>query len=197
MNFSLRSILEMIRLSVQSPRAAARGLMGMNLPANARWILFFFSVIASALASHIGFRLLPPDAQAFWADAMSSPIQSAIMQAAFWLLAIVILHKIGRFAAKSGSFGDTLLLIGWWQVVFFALQAAQIFTLLILPPVGELLGLVGLFVLLWLLTQFVMELHGFRHFWRVLVCVIGALFLAAITLVVVLAMLVFAFTGGA
>lgn len=197
MDFSLRSILEMTRFSVQSPRAAARSLMAMSLPMSARWILFFFSVIASALASHIGFRLLPTDAQAFWADAMSLPIQSAIMQSAFWLLAVIILHKMGRFSAKSGSFADTLLLVGWWQVVFFALQAVQILTLLILPPVGELLGLVGLVVLLWLLTQFVMELHGFKHFWPMLLCVIGALFMAAITLIVILAMLVFAFTGGA
>lgn len=196
MDFSLRSISEMIRFSVQSPRSAARSLIAMNLPIAARWLMFFFAVIASALASHIGFKMLPADAQAFWADAMSRPIQSAIMQAGFWLLAVVFLHKMGRFSAKSGSFADTLLLVSWWQIVFFALQAAQIFTLMIIPPIGELLGLVGLVVLLWLLTQFVMELHGFKRTWRVFICVIAALFLAAISLMVVVAILVFAFTGG-
>jgi hypothetical protein len=197
MDFTLRSILDLARFSARNPRAAARALMAMDLPGNARWPLFFFGVIGSALASHIGFRFLPPDAQILWADAMSRPILGAIMQMAFWLLAVIALHRLGRWGGRQGSFADTLLLVSWWQVLFFCLEAAQILVLLIVPPVGELMGLVGLILLLWVLTQFVIELHGFQYFWRVFPGVIAALLLAAVALIVILAALVLVITGGA
>lgn len=195
MDFSFRSILELAQFSMQSPRAAARSLLAMNLPNNARWILFFLSVIASALASYVGFQLLPPDAQVFWENAMSRPLQNVVIQAAFWLLTVVGLHRLGRWGARQGSFADTLLLVSWWQIVFFGLQAAQILALLIFPIVGDLMGLVSLVLVLWLLTQFVIELHGFQYFWRVLPGVIGAFVLAGVALILILAVLVFVFTG--
>jgi hypothetical protein len=197
MDFSLRSILNLARFSLQSPRAAAGTLLAMQLPGNARWTLFFLGVISSALASHIGFRFLPPEAQALWANAMSRPIQGAVMQIAFWLLAVIGLQALGRWGGRQGSFADTLLLVGWWQLLFFCLEAAQILALLIIPPLGELIGLVGLIVLLWVLTQFVIELHGFHYFWRVFPGVIATLVLAAVALIVVLAAVVIIFTGGA
>lgn len=197
MDFSLRSIMELARFSLQSPRAAARALLAMDLPGNARWTLFFLGVIGSALASHIGFRFLPPDAQALWADAMSRPILGAVMQVAFWLLAVIALQALGRWGGRQGSFADTLLLVSWWQVLFFCLEAAQILALLIVPPLGELMGVVGLILLLWVLTQFVVELHGFQYFWRVFPGVIGALLLAAVALIVILAVVVTLFAGGA
>ena len=195
MDFSLRSIFELARFSVLSPRAAARRLMDMNLPNNARWILFCLSVIASALASYAGFQLLPPDAQVFWESAMSRPLQNVVIQAAFWLLTVLGLHRLGRWGARQGSFADTLLLVSWWQIVFFGLQAAQILALLIVPIIGDLMGLVSLVLVLWLLTQFVIELHGFQYFWRVLPGVIGAFLLAGMALILILAVLVFVFTG--
>lgn len=196
MDFSLRSILNLTLFSVQSPRAAARTLIAMQLPDGARWMLFVLSVIGSALASHIGFRFLPPDAQVLWADAMSRPILGAVMQTAFWLLAAIALQGLGRWGDRQGSFADTLLLLSWWQVLFFCLQTAQILALLILPPVGEWMGLVGLILLLWLLTQFMLELHGFHHFWRVFPGVIAALLLAGLVLIVMLGVLVIIVNGG-
>ena len=195
MDFSLRSIFGLAQFSVQNPRAASRSLMAMNLPKNARWLLFFLSVIASALASYIGFRLLPADAQVIWADAMSRPMQNVILQTAFWLLAVVGLHRAGRWGGNPGSFADTLLLVSWWQILFFGLQAVQILALLVFPLLGEMLGLIGLVAVMWLLTQFVMELHGFQYFWRVFPLVLGALFVAVVALGLILAVLVFAFTG--
>jgi hypothetical protein len=196
MDFSLRSILNMARFSAQSPRAAAATLMAMNLPGNARWTLFFLGVISSALASHIGFRFLPPEAQALWANAMSRPILGVVMQTAFWLLAVRGLQALGRWGGRQGSFADTLLLVGWWQLLFFCLETAQILALMIVPPLGEMMGLVGVVVLLWVLTQFVIELHGFQHFWRVFPGVIATLLLAAVALIFILAVLVFTVGGG-
>ena len=195
MDFSLRSMFELARFSIESPRAAARSLMAMNLPGNARWLLFLISVIASALASYAGFRQLPAEMQVFWADAMSRPVQSVILQAAFWLLVVAGLREAGRWGGKKGSFADTLLLVSWWQILFVCLQVIQILARLVVPLLGEMLGLVGLVVVMWLLTQFIMELHGFQHFWRVLPLVLAALVVGAVGLGVILAVLVFAFTG--
>ncbi len=179
MHTSLAALLELARYTVQNPRAAARYLLALQLPENARWLMFLLVATASALLMHIGFSLLPRAEQIYLLNAMSSPLRSAAMQAAFLLLTVVGIYSIGRWRGGTGSFTDTLLLVSWLQFVLLCLQAVQILALIILPPVAEILGVVGLGLSLWLLTQFVVELHGFSSALRVFLVMIGVLFAAA------------------
>jgi Yip1 domain len=187
MEFSLRSVLQLARLSVQSPRAAARRLLDLRLSHQAIWLIFAFSIIPSVLISQIAFRFLPPEVQAFWADAMSRPIQTALQQGAFWLLATVALHRLGRWSSRSGTFFETLLIVAWWQIIFVGFQIAQILIYIVLViylPLGEVVTIAGLVLLFWCLTQFVVELHDFRSGWLTFLGIIGALLLAAIVLLI-------------
>jgi Yip1 domain len=179
MQSSLAALLELARYTVQNPRAAARYLLALQLPENARWLMFLLVATASAILMHIGISLLPTAEQIYLANAMSSPLRSAAMQAAFLLLTVVGVYSIGRWRGGTGSFTDTLLLVSWLQFVLLCLQAVQILALIILPPVAEILGVVGLGLSFWLLTQFVVELHGFSSALRVFLVMIGVLFAAA------------------
>lgn len=186
MDLSFSALLVLMRFTVQQPRAAVKYILALRLADDARWLLFGLVVVAAALLSQIGFALLPPDAQAFWAEAMSSPVQSTVLQGAFWLLTTVGIFAMGRWGNRRGSFADALLLIGWLQVILFCLQLVQILALLILPLVAELLSVVGLALLFWLLTQFTSELHDFHAPWRVFFGSVGVLLSAALVVSVVL-----------
>lgn len=189
MELTLRSVIDLVRLTVQKPRVAARSLLDLRLPKQAIWILFVFSIIPSVLVSHVAFGFLPPEVQVLWQDAMSRPLQTALQQGAFWLLVSVGLHRLGRWGRRSGTFYETLLVASWWQIIFFVFQIAQILVFVLLQiyaPLGEVVGLAGLVLVFWCLTQFVVELHGFQSAWLAFLGIIGALFLAALALLLVL-----------
>lgn len=186
MALSFSNLLKLAQFTVMDPRAAARNLMAMNLPDAPRWMLLGLVVCASALLTHLGFNLLPTDETQFMADAIANPLRTAIMQGIFLLLTIAVVYGVGRWRGGKGSFSDALLLIGWLQFVLLCLQAAQVVALLVIPPVAEILGVLGLGLSFWLLTQFITELHGFKSAWRVFGVVMMALVAAAFAIAMVI-----------
>lgn len=189
MDISIRALFALARHSVQSPRAAARYIMALDVPDAARWLLVFFVSTASVLLTFIGFQLLPPANTAFTALAMVSPVRTALLQTAFLVITVIGVHKIGRWRGGKGSFSDALLLIGWLQFILLCLQVAQIAALVFLPPLAELLGAIGLVLSFWVLTHFIAELHGFASAWRVFAAVMAALFVAALAVSMVIVMM--------
>ena len=186
MDVSIAALLELARFSVQSPRIAARQILAMEIPNAARWLLFLLVITASAVLTHIGFSLLSLDDKAFMATAMSSPLRTALLQAGFLLVVVIAVHRVGRWQGGTGNFADSLLLVGWLQFILLCLQLTQIIALLILPPVAEIIGVLGLVLSFWLLTQFILELHGFQSAWKVFLGILGVLFAAALAASVVL-----------
>lgn len=189
MDLSLPAILGMVRYSVQNPRAAVRDLLALGLPDVARWCLLAFVATASALFTHILFNMLPPAEMAFMANAMSSPVRTAIVQSAALLITVLAVYHVGRWRGGKGSFRDALLLIGWLQFILLLLQTAQIAAFLIMPPLAEIIGLMGIVLSLYLLVQFIAELHGFQSGWRVLFAVFGTIFVVAFGVSMVIAMM--------
>ena len=189
MDLSVTAVLNLARFSVQSPRLAARQILAMAIPDTARWLLFLLVISASALLTHVGFALLPAADRAFMETAMSSPLRTALLQAGFLLIAVVAVHRVGRWQGGIGSFADSLLLVGWLQFILLCLQLGQIIALLILPLLAEIIGIAGLVLSFWLLTQFILELHGFQSAWKVFLSILGVLFSAAMAASLVLVLI--------
>ena len=189
MDFSVTAVLNLARFSVKRPRLAARQILAMAIPDTARWLLFLLVISASALLTHVGFALLPAADRAFMETAMSSPLRTALLQAGFLLIAVVAVHRVGRWQGGIGSFADSLLLVGWLQFILLCLQLGQIIALLILPLLAEIIGIAGLVLSFWLLTQFILELHGFQSAWKVFLSILGVLFSAAMAASLVLVLI--------
>jgi hypothetical protein len=194
MDFSFAALWALTRYTIEDPRAAARMLMAQNLPGRARWLLFGIVATASTLLTHIGYRLLPHDEPALMDKAFETPLETAVLQAGILLLTVAGIHRLGRWRGGTGSFADALLLIGWLQIVLLCIQVIQIAALVILPPVAEIVGIAGLVLSFWLLTQFITELHGFPSPWRVFAGILAAVFGAA--LVVAIGLSIFVGVGG-
>jgi hypothetical protein len=192
MDLSLSALLQLARFTAQSPREGARMVMQADLPMPARWVALALMAVVSSLMAHLSMRLMPMDAQAQMGGMMASPIQTALLQAALMLVSVHAVYHIGRWRGGRGSFADALILMGWLQFLLLILQVLQIVTQIILPPLSNLIGYVSIGIFLWLISNFIAELHGFPSVFKTMLGVIGTLFAAGF----ILSLLLLAFIGG-
>lgn len=191
MAVDLQGILIFARDTVQQPRPGARALLNMHLPANAAWVGLILMAVASSALSTVTFLLAgvaddPPLDPAMLA-LFTNPIQLAVMQGCLLLIGTMLIHGIGRVFGGKGQFGQALLLVAWLEFILLLLQIAQTVILLVSEPMAAALGLFGLVLFLWLLTNFIAELHGFTSVLAVFFAIIGsvlAISIAAAVLIV-------------
>jgi hypothetical protein len=170
---TLAGLLQAARHSVQNPRAGARALLAMALPMTARWLAFGFVIAGSSVLTVLAVRLSPAGNDPLVQDVLARPIGIAMMQGVVMLAFAGLMHRVGRLAGGKGSFPDALLLLTWVQVILMLVQVVQIVLELVLPPAAEFLGLLGLGLMLWLVTHFVAELHGFTSLGMVFAGIVG------------------------
>ncbi len=183
MEFSLKNLLLLVRETVIAPRQGARTVMNLGLSISFGWLALLLMAIGSALFTHLTLALLPMEEMQMLGSAVSSPIRTAILQWGVMLLSVQAVYHIGRWRGGIGQLRDAVLLMAWLQFILLCLQGLQLVTQVLLPPLSELLGLVGLALFFWLLTNFIAELHGFgslvKTFVAVLICLVLAAFLLA------------------
>ena len=80
----------------------------------------------------------------------------------------------------------TVLLIAWLQFIMVCIQVVQTALMLIVPPFASLLGIAGLVLFMWLLTNFIAVIHGFRSLGQVFVMILVSLFVLAFVLSILL-----------
>ncbi len=187
---TLAALLQAARFTVQNPRAGARALLAMGLPMSARWLAFGVVISGSSLLTILAVRLSPSGAEPAVAEVVSQPIALAVMQGVVMLVFAQLMARVGQMAGGTGGFADALLLLTWVQVILMLLQVAQVVLELAIPAAADLLGLLGLGLMLWLVTHFVAELHGFTSLGSVFAGVIGTVLAAGFAVSVLVVALV-------
>ena len=184
MDASLQTLMMLARTTLTSPRAGARLVMEANVPLAARWIALVVMAILSAVLAHVSFSLLPQEVQAQMGTAMASPFRTTLMQGALMLIAAHAIVWIGRWRGGHGSFADVLILMVWLQFILLTLQVAQIAAQVLIPSMTQGLGFLSVGLFIWLLSNFVAEVHGFKSvgmtFFGVMLALLGMGFLLAL-----------------
>lgn len=187
MDLSLKTLLLLARETVIDPRKGARIVMNMGLPISTGWLVLLLMAVFSALFTQFTVALMPATEVEMLGGAVSSPIRTAILQWGVMLASVHAVYHIGRWRGGKGALVDAVVLMAWLQFVLLCLQVVQLVSLVILPPLSELLGMVGLALFFWLLTNFIAEMHGFKSlamtFVAVLICLILAAFALAFVVV--------------
>jgi len=178
-DLSLASIIAEARLTLRHPRAAARHLIESDPPMQARWLGFGLMAIASAILTHVSFELLAQEDRDGIMLVLTSPLETAALQAVVLLATIQMVWWGGRLQGGSGSFPDALLVMVWLQFLMLVVQVIQLVLMVLAPALAVALTLASFVLFLWLLTNFVAELHGFRSLLAVFAgLVFGAVVLA-------------------
>lgn len=162
MDLSLQSLLSMARFTVQNPREGARMVMQVSMPMSARWAGFALMAVMSSVLAHVSFGLLPAESQAQMGNAMASPFRTVILQGALMLVAAHAIVWVGRWRGGVGTFENVLILMVWLQFILLILQAFQIAVQILVPPLADILGFASVGIFLWLLSNFVAEVHKFE-----------------------------------
>ncbi|WYK03882.1 Yip1 family protein [Cereibacter sphaeroides f. sp. denitrificans] len=192
MSVTLGGLLRLVRFTVSNPREGARAVLAMDLPIQARWLALIFTAVAAALVTFAGLTLLPRDVRQLIGDDLPSPIFSAALQVGLLAFSAGLIHRIGVWRGGRGTFPDAVLLVAWLQFILLCLEVLQLLAQLVLPPLADVLGVVGIVLFFWLLTHFVAELHGFTS----TLAVLGGILLVIFGMAFVLAAILMPFISG-
>ena len=173
------TIPEFLVATFRDPRAAARRLIGLQLDSGMLWQAFLLVAVLSVMTNLVFQMLLgtvdaPPDPRL--PALLQDPILLGYIQACLLVLAIFAVHWVGRLCGGTGPFEGAIIIVTWLQFVLLVLSFAQVIAAFALPPLVEIIALVGPILGFWLLSQFVCALHGFESGWTVFVGTIVAMF---------------------
>lgn len=188
MSLTFASMIAFGQETVLRPRGMARRTMEAGLTTGERWTAFAVVLLLSVVAAHVFLYVAVPGAMA-QDGGMLGPLGTLVLQAVVLLVIAAGVTMIGRGFGGTGRFGDALILVALLQAMLVALQVLQFLTFLVLPPLSTLLGWGAVVLMLWLLTNFTAELHGFRSLLPVTLGLLGAFFALAVVLGFVLVLL--------
>lgn len=188
-DFSLSSLLPLAWKSVPQPRVVVRQMIGLGLPAPTLWLMLMTIATVSVLLGQGASLLLVSDAAPVDSFFLGAPLVMAAIQWGIIAITAQAMHHIGALMGGQGRFEDSLAALTWLQFIMFGVQILQTVALFLLPPLVELVTLGALILLLWLFTNFVAEVHGFRNLGLVFVMIIVSTFAISFALTLVLSIL--------
>lgn len=162
MDLTLSTLLALARLTVQSPREGARAVLRLPLPGNARWLALLLLAVLSALVTQVLSLTLTPVGSEGLPALSLGPFFWVAFSVGTMVLTAALVHWIGKWRGGTGRFDDALILVVWLQSIQLVVGIVQVLLLLALPFAWDFIYLATLALFLWLLTNFVAELHGFR-----------------------------------
>lgn len=152
----------------RDPQSAARRIIALGLPMEARWLGLALVVVLAVIETQIALLLIPGSGQPEFLAVLSDPLVGVPAQALALFLVALVIDRIGAVFGGRGRFADALLLVVWIEFVMTLAQAAQLLAMLVLPPVGALLAIAVMIGFIWILAQFIAALHGFENLFKVI-----------------------------
>jgi hypothetical protein len=169
---------ELVIDSLVRPRAAARRILAASVP---DLQLLQGTVVVACLWTvllYVFVRSVPQLASVFPESSLGSPIIGALLQVAETLVISFLIDRIGRIFGGRGTFHDALTMVVWYKAVGLIVVAITILLMFTVPTLAAVFFFVLFFWMIWMLANFVTELHGFQNPFIVL----GASVLAAFVL---------------
>ena len=179
MTFTLNQLLAMAGRTVKNPREGASEVLALGIPREALWTIVALVVVISVILAEATVFVAGMRAGIAEGSAQIGPFGGAAILLALLIAMAAAVHLVGRAMGGKGSFPEAVLLIAWMQFILDCVQVLQILALLILPSVAGILFIVGVALSLWLLTNFVAVLHGFRSLAQVFVMILVTTFAIA------------------
>ena len=181
MDLTLSNVAGLVAMTLRAPRLAARALLRVPLPLSGRWVALVLMAVLSAVLMQ-GLQALLPPAVAPDGTVLEpvGPFVWAGMVAVGMVLTALLVFVVGRWRGGTGELPDAVILVAWLQFIQLLVVAVQMLLILILPLLVPVVEIGGVILFLWLLVNFVAEMHGFRSlglvFLGVIITFIGFVF---------------------
>lgn len=166
-------LFELIRETVLTPGAAARRILALDLPMQARWIGLAIVIALSAVLATLSQMMMWAATDGQLGGAPAGPVWMALLQGALLVYGAWAMAFFGRRFGGRGTFADALVLLVWMEFVLIAGQTVQMALMLLFPLVAGLLTFALILLMVWLLIRFTAALHGFSNMVLVSLAVMG------------------------
>lgn len=186
MTLSLQTLLPMVWRTITNPREGAEEVLALGVPREALWTILFLVLVLSIILGQITTLLVATATGTDVSGPLANPIVTGVLQLALLLITIFAIFRIGRSFGGTGSLDEAILLVAWLQFIMVCVQVVQTGLMLVMPPLASLVGIAGLVLFMWLLTNFVAVIHGFRSLGLVFVMILVSMFVLAFILSVLL-----------
>ena len=184
MTLTLNALLAMAWRTVKNPREGASEVLSLGIPREALWPALALVVVLSILLAQI--TAMTVAGSGMVGPMMAGPAVTGLFQLFLLVLMIFAIFWVGRAMGGRGTLDETALIVTWLQFIMVCLQVVQTVTLIVIPPLAGIVGVASLILFLWLLTNFVAEVHGFASlaqvFLMILVSAFGIAFVLSILL---------------
>ncbi|MBC7477855.1 MAG: YIP1 family protein [Pseudorhodobacter sp.] len=184
-------ILQVLQLSLKSPKAAIRTVLNWRLSLGESALALTLMAVLSAGLMSLVVGPLPAGIDPVSAAMLTNPVYLAAVQLVGLAMISLFLFLLGRVAGGRGTLPEAVAMMAWLEGVLILISVVQVVALVLLPPLGLVLLLAGMGLSLWLVTNFVAELHGFPSLLLTLLGVIAA-FVGAVIAMILVFLLLFA-----
>ena len=191
MTLTLQNVLSMVWRSITNAREGAEEILALGIPREAIWPFLFLVVVLSAILGQITTFLMVGIAGAETSGLLAMPIATGAIQLGVLLASIYVIYFVGRGFGGTGSVEETTLLMAWLQFVMVCVQVVQTVFLLIAPALGGMIGILAVALFLWLLTNFVAVIHGFKSLGQVFAMILVSMIVIAFALSILLSIIGF------
>lgn len=184
-------LTHVMQMTLQNPRAAARHLMDRQLPLSTVWLVLALMAVVSAVLSTVSLLLAPAQTEASVIEPnllamLQNPLQVAVLQAVVMVIMAMLAQGVGRMFGGRGNFRDGLVLIAWTEALLCLLQLAQIVLLLVSPSLAAAIGLFGMVLFMWVLSNFIAEMHSFASAGKVLFGILATVLAVSVLIAIAL-----------
>ncbi|MFN8679748.1 YIP1 family protein [Paracoccus sp. P2] len=173
---------DLMVLTLRDPDAAVGVLRGLDLPMAARWMVLLLAVTLSTLLAGLSLLLFPVEVDNPVSRMLSEPMTLAGIQFGAMVLSALFVAQIGRLFGGHGTFPDALLIVGWVDLMLVGLQAVQVVMMALFPASATLLSMLAFGLFLYLAVTMTKALHGFTNTGKVVLGLIGSIFLLGFVL---------------
>lgn len=182
---TLDSLLKTLNLSLLRPREGIRHVLGWHLSLQDSVLALGLTAVVSAGLISLVVGPMPPEIDPLSAAMLTSPIYLALMQFVGLGMIALFLHLMGRVFGGRGTLPEAVTMMAWMEGLLILLSVVQSVIMFVAPPFGAILVPLGLVISLWLISNYVAELHGFNSLMATLFGVIAAFLAAGVAMIFV------------
>ena len=173
--------------TLKDPAGAARDLIGLGLPRSALWTALALVASLQALLFGLSTMLFPLDLP--MQGVLTTPISFFGLVLIALVLSVYGLVWAGRLMGGEGDLAGVLVLVVWIQMLRVLVQAAALVLTLIMPMLSLLLSLAATIAGIYILLNFVNQVHGLGSLARAFGVLVGAFLIMVFGLSVLLSVI--------
>jgi hypothetical protein len=187
MTLTMNGLFAMALRTIRNPREGASEVLSLGIPREALWPGLALVVVLSILLAQV--TSLVMTGSAGMEEMPVGPAATGFIQLLLLVVMVFAIFWIGRAMGGSGSFEEAILLVTWLQFIMVCLQVVQAFALVFVAPLAGLIGIAGIVLFLWLLTNFIAVLHNFSSLFMVFLMILVAGFGIAFGLAIIMTLI--------